>query len=287
MLKNIEKLDEYKKKEIKQVLDIILKIGKKDLNPEKIIVYWDYIKQNHITSNLVREWDILVDYTSVLKIFIVTRKTAQEKNLTISRNILSTIKNEKNIRSEVNIIVEDRYSFNKWLKEKRYFYLDIINNGEVIYDSWKIKNFKKEIISEDEIKKIKKQDFSHFFNLSWQFILDYKNAVDRKCYKLAIFYLHQVAELLITCYLLVKIWYKPKTHDLEILYTKLKQESNSFNNWFNLQKEEYYFELLRWAYINSRYKLNYSIEKKDLDVLYRKTKKLSENIKKQCLLELK
>jgi hypothetical protein len=56
----------------------------------------------------------------------------------------------------------------------------------------------------DNIKDIKKSDFEAWFEIASEFFLDYKNAFERESFRMAIFYLHQVTESLITCYLLVK-----------------------------------------------------------------------------------
>jgi hypothetical protein len=96
------------------------------MRPEMIIVFGDYIKNEKINTNLVREGDILVEYNTIIEIFIITRKPAQEKNMSLSRNIISALKNEKTINLPVNIIIENIFSFNQALEEKRYFYLDLI-----------------------------------------------------------------------------------------------------------------------------------------------------------------
>ena len=284
---NIKHLEKIKQQEINKILEIILNLWKKYMRPEMIIVFGDYIKNEKINTNLVREGDILVEYNTIIEIFIITRKPAQEKNMSLSRNIISALKNEKTINLPVNIIIENIFSFNQALEEKRYFYLDLIREWLLIYDSKKIKIWNTIQITKQEIKQLQKQDFNHFFGVAKEFFVDYHNAFQRWNYKIALFYLHQVTEFLMTSYLLVKIWYKPKTHNLEILYSKLKLETRDFNNSFDLSLDNYYFELLKWSYINSRYKKNYEVNKKDLDILLIQIIKLSKKIKKLCLLEFK
>lgn len=289
MKENIEILKKDKQQEIIKILKIILEIWKDHIKPEMVILFGDYINWNNTINNLVREWDQIVEYKTVIQILVITKKPTQEKNMRLSREIVSKIKCNKNIINPVNIIIEDIFSFNQWIKEKRYFYLDILNEWILLYDSkrYKIQNTKK--LNQIEIKQIQKEDFESWFDIANEFYIDYINAFQRKSYKMAIFYLHQSTELFITCYLLVKTWYKPKTHDIEILYSKLKQQTSSLNYWFDLENKNdiYYFEILRWAYINSRYKKDYNIKPQDLLFLANKVIQLRDKINKLCKKELK
>ncbi len=122
----------------------------------------------------------------------------------LSREIVSKVKCNKSITNPVNIIIEDIFSFNQGIKELRYFYLGILNEGILLYDSgkYKIRDIKR--LNHTEIKQIQKEDFEAWFSIASEFYIDYINAFQRKSYKMAIFYLHQATELFITCYLLVK-----------------------------------------------------------------------------------
>lgn len=279
--KTISILKENKQQEITNILKIILELWKSYIKPEMVILFGDYIRDNNTINNIVREWDQIVDYKTVIQILVITKKPTQEKNMRLSREITSKIKCNRNITSLVNIIIEDIFSFNQAVKESRYFYLDILNEWILLYDSekYKIKDTKK--LNELERKQIQKEDFEAWFSIASEFHIDYINAFERKSYKMAIFYLHQSTELFITCYLLVKTWYKPKTHDIDILYSKLKEQTTSFNYWFDLERKNDIncFEILRGAYINSRYKKAYSIKLKDLLFLANKVIELRDKVR--------
>lgn len=282
-------LEKSKQQEINKILELIFDIWKDFIKPEIIILFGDYICWNNDINNLVKEWNQVLEYKTIIQILLITKKPTQEKNMRLSREIISKIKNTKDIINPVNIIIEDIFSFNQWIKESRYFYLDILNDWILLYDSekYKIKEIKK--LNNNEIKKIQKDDFNNWFIIANEFFIDYKNAFERKSYKIAIFYLHQSSELFITCYLLVKTWYKPKTHDLDILYSKLKEQTNYLNYWFDLSldKEIRYFEILRSAYIDSRYKKNYIIDLDDLLFIANRIIQLRDKIKWLCLQELR
>lgn len=285
MKENIKHLNVYKQEEIKVIFDIISSIWGKYLKSEIVIVFWDYIKNEDYFINVVKEWDQVVNYLEIIDILIITRRPSKGKNLSLSRKILSEIKNSNKVSANVNILIEDIFSFNEWISEWRYFYLDILQNWILVYDSWKcrLKNWKN--ISENELKEIKRSDFEAWYEIASEFFLDYKNAFDRESFRMAIFYLHQTTESLITCYLLVKDWYKPKTHDLEILLSKAKSLSERFNCLFDFSSEEYYFNLLKWAYIDARYKKSYEVKREDLVFLEKKIIFLKWIVEGLCLLE--
>jgi len=84
----------------------------------------------------------------------------------------------------------------------------------------------------------------------------------------------------------VKTGYKPKSHDLGVLYEKLKEESMDFHTWFLLEEERQYFELLRRAYVDSRYSKEYSITKDDIIILENKVRKIHDIVDVLCKNEL-
>jgi hypothetical protein len=49
----------------------------------------------------------------IIDILIITRRPSQEKNLKLSRKILSQIKNSHKVSANVNILIEDIFSFNE------------------------------------------------------------------------------------------------------------------------------------------------------------------------------
>ena len=72
--------------------------------------------------------------------------------------------------------------------------------------------------------------------------------------------------------------YKPKTHDLEDLNKQVGYADARFKTVFpnKTEEENRLFKLLVRAYIDSRYKLGYSVEAKDLEWLGERVMKLKE-----------
>ncbi|MCG8334390.1 MAG: HEPN domain-containing protein, partial [Proteobacteria bacterium] len=97
-------------------------------------------------------------------------------------------------------------------------------------------------------------------------MIDFSNAYKRNDLLQAAFLLHQATERLFMTVLLVFTDYKPKLHDLRRLNKQVVGQDNSFQKVFpNTTKEERrYFELLRSAYIDSRYNMDWKITKEEL-----------------------
>lgn len=286
MKKDINFLNIEKQNELFLLTEIIKNCWDKSLCVEQIIVFWKYISENESIPNFVQEWEQRIRYSEQLDILVITKKPSPEKNMKLLREITWKIKSVKEISSFVNILVEDIYSFRQWIKEWQYFYLEILTSWILLYDTGKYKIKTNPDLTKEDIYTIKKEDFFAWSEIAEEFFIDYQNAFQRKSFQMAIFYLHQCVELSMTCYLIVKTWYKPKTHDLEILYSYLKTHSQKFNDFFDLSLDDNYFQLLRWAYINSRYNKKYQVKREELEFIESKVIFLKECVKKLCLQEL-
>ena len=86
--------------------------------------------------------------------------------------------------------------------------------------------------------------------------------------------------------LLVFTDYKPKLHDLRRLNKQVVGQDNSFQKVFpnSTKDERRYFELLRSAYIDSRYNMDWKITKEELTWLKARVfhlQRLTEQVCKQ------
>lgn len=286
MLDQILPMSPEKKQELSKVVDIIKDTSKKVFPVDMVILFWSYARWDYVEKDLVREWNSILEYKSDFDLLLVSKNLTENKNLKLSREILDNIRKEKLIHTPVSLIIEDISHINDRLKENRYFYMDIKREWVVLYDTNNLKLWDPWELATDKKKSIQKEDFDIWFKNSKEFFIDYWHARDRWSYNVWVFYLHQVVERLITAYMLVKTWYKPKTHDLEVLYWKLKDINWDFDFWFDLENEANYFQLLRSAYLDARYSKDYSISKEELLYLEQKTIILRDLVEKLCLEEI-
>jgi HEPN domain-containing protein len=103
-------------------------------------------------------------------------------------------------------------------------------------------------------------------------------------YKIAAFQLHQATERYYSTIQLVFAGYKPKTHDLEVLGRRAKSLNMAFGKVFPKATilERQRFMLLRKAYVDARYKINYRITKADLDYLGERVALLRQLTEQLC-----
>jgi len=100
----------------------------------------------------------------------------------------------------------------------------------------------------------------------------------------AAFMLHQATERAYACFLLVSTFYFPKSHNIKFLRSLSEgKESNLIEAWPRDTKlDRRRFELLKRAYVESRYSPNYSITIEDLDALYTSVKRLRDMVSQLC-----
>jgi len=288
MSSKLSHIPEHKQADLVKVLKIIQDTTYQSIGAEMIILYGSYARGDFVVRDIVSEgWNTRV-YESDFDMFIVTKKPTQEFNIALASAIEKKISSDQTIESHFSIIIEDIYHVNKMLEESRYFYVDMKRDGVVLHDSKKYTLASGKELPMDRKKEIQQEDFDLWFLDADTFFGIYKNMYKQKDYKIWAFQMHQATERYMTAFLLVKTGYKPKTHDLEILYEKIIWVEESFGEIFNLtdDQDSYHFELLRKAYIEARYSKDYSVTADELKFLEKKINILSKKVKALCSQEI-
>lgn len=290
MKKLISHLPENKQSELVQLVAHIQQAAKEIGSVEIIILYGSYARGDYVDKDITTDGHITYEYTSDFDIFVITKKPTQEKNMRLSRKIQSTIRKDKNITTPVSIIIEDIHHINAKLEENRYFYLDIKKEGIVLYDSGKYTLADARELTLSEKKTMQKEDYVKRFWGANTFFKHYTLDYYRNSLNIGAFNLHQATERYITAYLLVKTGYKPKTHDLKILYHILQETNSDFTSRFDLENgndvEDQHFELLQKAYVDARYDKQYHITKEELKYLEKKVLDLQNLVQTLCEQEI-
>ncbi|MCH2188560.1 HEPN domain-containing protein [Candidatus Gracilibacteria bacterium] len=287
MKTDISHIPKHKREEIEKVVSIIQSTQYKDMGAEMVILYGSYARGDFVVRDVVREGGNTRVYESDIDIFVVTKKPTQEKNIRLAREIEQKIRSNTEIESHFNIIMEDIFHVNKMLKESRYLYVDIKSEGVLLYDSKKYTLAESEELPKEYRKKIQQEDFDLWFPDADVFFNISQNMYKQGDYKIGAFQMHQATERYITAYLLVKTGYKPKTHDLEILYEKVTELESSLYIFDMTDKEDkYHFELLKKAYIEARYSKEYSVTGDELLFLSDKILSLKNIIQNLCQQEI-
>jgi len=284
----LSNIPEHKLSDLEKVSEIISKTTYQSIGAEIVILYWSYARGDFVVRDVISEgWTTRV-YESDFDIFVITKKPTQEKNMRLARAIEKKIHDDKSIESQFSIIIEDIYHVNKMLEESRYFYMDMKREWVLLYDSGKYTLASGKELPMARKKEIQQEDFDLWFLDANTFFTHYQFDYENKDYKIWAFQMHQATERYMTAYLLIKTGYKPKTHDLQILYEKIIEVEEDFGEIFDLtdKKESHHFELLRKAYIEARYSKEYSVTARELIFLEKKIRALSKKIEELCLQEI-
>jgi HEPN domain-containing protein len=174
--------------------------------------------------------------------------------------------------------------FNENLREGRYFFIDIVKEGILLYDSGRSRLEEPKELTVDQRLKLAEEYFESWTSKVNDFFENYTFSFNNGKYAIAAFLLHQTTEHLYSTILLVLTTYKPRGHDIENFGKLAASLEPIFNTVFPLDTAEHkrLFELLKNAYVDARYKLHYKITKEELEWLSGRVQKLQALTKEVC-----
>jgi HEPN domain-containing protein/predicted nucleotidyltransferase len=245
-----------------------------------------WVRDRYSEDNAVYEYASDYDFLVIKK---SKKKDDKEKGI-------SDFELERKIKREIELatIVRDRHNphfviepldyVNSELEKGRYFFSDIKKEGILLYDSGEFQLSEPRILSKEEVREIAEEDYEHWFGKAEDFLLKFKTLFDVQKFNSAAFDLHQAAESLYNCALLVLTGYKPKSHDLCQLSKLASAQYNQFLTIFPTATEEQKecFKLLNKAYIDARYNKHFKITKEQLIYLVSRIDLLKEVVKEVC-----
>ena len=279
MKKSLSHLPKNKRDEIKAVTEII----KEKIDAEFIILFGSYARGDWVEDKSIGEDGNLYEYRSDYDILVVAKNPRRYEHGKYPGRIKKKAE-ESGVRTDISMIFHSVAEFKRAVNKGKYFFVDIINEGILLYSSERIPLPEIQELNVEEQKYYAQKDFDNWFESANEFYIDFENAFNRESYKKAAFELHQAAERFYTTIMLVFTGYKPKLHDLEILDSKAHALCAELKDIFprTTQKERDLFELLKKAYVEARYSMSYKITKKELEYLAERVKKLQSTTEKVC-----
>lgn len=262
MKTDLTHLPEHKQAELKAIREAIIpRYGE----IEMIILFGSYARGNYVEDKY-EDKGITYEYKSDYDLLIITTKNAQADSDSLTNSISGKL-DELNLPTPVNPIFHGIDFVNKELRDGNYFFDEIKRDGVQIFTSNRYQLDEKQPKSSAEQQTKAQKYFDGWFDSANSFLIDYKHGFDRQDYKKAAFELHQAAERYYGTIQLVFTGYKPKTHDLEILGKLAKALDMEFGKVFPRAtiEERRRFTLLRKAYVEARYNMDYNISKADLE----------------------
>jgi HEPN domain-containing protein/predicted nucleotidyltransferase len=272
MKTSLQKLPKRKRDELRIIKDMICQV----VGVDKIILFGSYARGDWVEELGTNGY---YKYQSDFDLLVIVdeKKLARkwEKWDRMEDNILRSAL----VKTPVCIITHNIQYVNEMLRQGQYFFFDISKEGILIYDSKKsalVKSKKKK--SPEERRKLASEDFDFWYNSANNFFKTFQTAFAEGKYKYAAFELHQAVERYYSAILLVFTTYRPKLHDIKKLGKLAAAHDPKLLTVFpkGTDEEIRLFNLLRSAYIDSRYNKNFSITREELEWLGKRVSKLQK-----------
>jgi HEPN domain-containing protein len=198
--------------------------------------------------------------------------------------LLQELASGKNLRTPVSLIYHSLEDVNEKLRLGRYFFIDIVRDGILLFEEPGHPFDQPKPLSPAEALRETQDYFEEWFESARGFFDTANYAASQGRSKEAAFQLHQATERFYHCLFLVRTLYSPKTHNLNQL-RKLAEamEPRLKEVWPRSTKfERRCYELLRDAYVKARYSRHYRISDEQLAWLSERVALLQAIVRGLC-----
>ena len=284
MKNSIDFLPERKQRDLRE-LAALIRDEVKDV--VMIILYGSYAANTYVERDERRDYGVRTIYMSDYDLLVVTKRRLGERESTVEARIRERFaagKNDENL-PRPQIINESISKLNDALTMGRYFYVEIVAKGIMLYDSGECQLATPGELDYAEIKKMAEEYYDDKFSDGLDFFKGANFYYQEENYHMTAFMLHQATESFLKTIPLVYILYGYKEHDLQFLIEKCKPYTLELAKVFpcDTDEEKRLFDLLRRAYLEARYnKKNFIVTKADIDVLVPKIELLRDIVEKVC-----
>ena len=288
MKNSIDFLPERKQRDLHE-LAALIRDEVKDV--VMIILYGSYAANTYVERDERRDYGVRTIYMSDYDLLVVTKRRLGERESTVEARIRERFaagKNDENL-PRPQIINESISKLNDALTMGRYFYVEIVAKGIMLYDSGECQLATPGELDYAEIKKMAEEYYGDKFSDGLDFFNFSNFYYQEENYHMTAFMLHQATESFLKTIPLVYILYGYKEHDLQFLIEKCKPYTLELAKVFpcDTDEEKRLFDLLRRAYLEARYnKKNFIVTKADIDALVPKIELLRDIVEKGCRLQI-
>ena len=284
MKNSIDFLPERKQRDLHE-LAALIRDEVKDV--VMIILYGSYAANTYVERDERRDYGVRTIYMSDYDLLVVTKRRLGERESTVEARVRERFaagKNDENL-PRPQIINESISKLNDALTMGRYFYVEIVAKGIMLYDSGECQLATPGELDYAEIKKMAEEYYDDKFSDGLDFFKGANFYYQEENYHMTAFMLHQATESYLKTIPLVYILYGYKEHDLQFLIGKCKPYTLELAKVFpcDTDEEKRLFDLLRRAYLEARYnKKNFIVTKADIDALVSKIELLRDIVEKVC-----
>lgn len=279
MRKDLDHLPANKRRELERVVQIIFEefgdaIGlskhewKKRGRIQKVVLYGSYarggwVDEPHTAKGYQSDYDLLI---------IVNDKRLTDRVEYWSRldeRLIRELSVTNTLRTPVNFIVHTLQEVNDGLAHGRYFFMDVAADGIALYESDDTELHKPQPKTPAAALAMAREYYEEWFPSAMKRFDIARFDIEKGYLKDAAFDLHQTAERLYHCVLLVCTFYTPHVHNLGFLRTQAERiDRRLVYVWpGDTRAERSRFEKLKEAYVKARYSRHYRITPEELDWL--------------------
>ena len=249
---------------------------------EMIILFGSYARGTWVTDKYIEKGNTY-EYKSDYDLLIILSRNKQATSHSSTKSMTEKL-HELQLDTPVHPIYNGMDFVNHELQEGNYFFGDIKKEGILLFDTGRYTLADNRELSPAEIQAKAQRDLDNWFTSADEFFDDFISNLDKVLYNKAAFELHQATESYYGAIHLVFTGYNPKTHVIEELDHLAKANHIEFAKVFPqvTEEEQRRFELLKKAYIDARYNMDYTITKEDLAYLSERVQILRNLTERIC-----
>lgn len=251
---------------------------------DKLILYGSYarggwVDEPHTAKGYRSDFDLLI---------IVNDKRLTERVdywLKLEDRLTRELAIDKTLHTPVNFIVHTIQEVNDGLAHGRYFFMDVAKDGIALYEYDDKELHKPKPKTPEQALAMAQEYYAEWLRQANAFYRMYETGVADGNLKQASFVLHQAAESLYHCVLLVCTFYTPHVHNLGFLRTQAERiDMRLVDAWpRELRADRAHFEKLKEAYVKARYSKHYRITESELLWLSGCVEELGRAVQAVCL----
>lgn len=294
MRTDLDHLPPAKQRELERVVQILFEEfrdataiatseWKKQARILKVILYGSYarggwVDEPHTAKGYQSDFDLLVIVNHPKLTDRVEFWSSAEDRL--NRELAIT----KTLRTPVNFIVHTLQEVNDGLAHGRYFFMDVARDGIAIYQSDDAELHQPKPKTPQQALGMAREYFKEWFPSASVFLETANGLSEKGRPKEAAFIMHQAAERLYHCVLLVCTFYTPHVHNLGFLRTQAERiDMRLFEVWPRfVRADRSRFEKLKEAYVKARYSTHYRIDHEELAWLSERVEELGRVVQAIC-----
>jgi predicted nucleotidyltransferase/HEPN domain-containing protein len=192
------------------------------------------------------------------------------------------------LRTPVSLIYHSLDEVNEKLRLGRYFFMDIVRDGIVLFEEPGHPFADPQPLSAEQALQETQDYFEEWFESADTFLKTSKLVREMDRPKEAAFLLHQATERFYHCLFLVRTLYSPKTHNLNRLRDLAEELEPSLKAVWPRETrfEKRCYALLRDAYVKARYSRSYRIAAEQLDWIAARVTLLQTLVRESCEIRI-